>query len=80
LTHYLSTIRNADLILVLEDGAIVERGTHNDPVARGRRSTALVHSQDEPLAVGHQPSGAATVAASALASGERAGTSLSRRG
>ena len=70
--HSLSTIRNADLILVLENGAIVERGTHNDLVARGGRSAALLHSQDEPLAVGHQPSGAATVAASTLASGERA--------
>jgi len=72
LKHYLSTIRNADLILVLEDGAIVERGTHNDLVARGGRYAALVHSQDEPFAVGHQPSSAATGAASATASGERA--------
>ncbi len=33
--HRLSTIRNADLVLVLEHGRIVERGRHDDLVARG---------------------------------------------
>jgi ATP-binding cassette subfamily B protein len=33
--HRLSTIRNADLVLVLQQGRIVERGTHPTLVAAG---------------------------------------------
>jgi ATP-binding cassette subfamily B protein len=40
--HRLSTIRNADAILVLEDGRIIQRGTHDDLVARGGVYAALV--------------------------------------
>jgi len=42
--HRLSTIRTADLLLVLDQGRIVERGTHADLVARGGPYAAL-HKQ-----------------------------------
>jgi len=35
IAHHLGTIRKADMILVVKDSSIVERGTHDDLLARG---------------------------------------------
>ena len=43
--HRLSTIRHADLICVLHEGQIVERGTHNELYALGGYYTKLVDMQ-----------------------------------
>ena len=45
--HRLSTIRNADVILVMEDGRIVERGAHDDLMVRGGIYAELVAAQME---------------------------------
>ena len=43
--HRLSTIKNADQILVMKDGNIIERGTHETLLARGGFYKRLYESQ-----------------------------------
>ena len=45
IAHRLSTVRAADMILVVEDGRIVERGTHQELLGRGGRYAGLYHTQ-----------------------------------
>jgi ATP-binding cassette subfamily B protein len=43
--HRVSTVRDADLIVVMDEGKIVERGTHDELVARGGAYAALHQAQ-----------------------------------
>jgi ABC-type bacteriocin/lantibiotic exporter with double-glycine peptidase domain len=45
IAHRLSTVRDADQILVIEAGRIVEHGTHNDLMRHGGRYAALSERQ-----------------------------------
>ncbi len=45
IAHRLSTVRGADLILVVDDGRIVERGTHGELLARDGLYADLYHTQ-----------------------------------
>ncbi|HSL71356.1 MAG TPA: ABC transporter ATP-binding protein, partial [Longimicrobiales bacterium] len=45
ISHRVSAVMNADMILVLDDGRIVERGTHTDLIARGGLYATLLRRQ-----------------------------------
>ena len=45
IAHRLSTVRSADVILVIEDGRVEERGTHEQLLARGGRYAELYRTQ-----------------------------------
>ena len=45
IAHRLATIRNADRILVFDEGRIVEAGTFDELVAKGGRFAELARAQ-----------------------------------
>ena len=45
IAHRLSTVRNADTIIVIKDGGIIESGTHDELLARGGFYHSLYNSQ-----------------------------------
>jgi len=51
IAHRISTIADADQILVLDRGQIVERGRHDELLAVGGRYAELVGRSDDPVAV-----------------------------
>jgi subfamily B ATP-binding cassette protein MsbA len=45
IAHRLSTVEHADQIVVLDQGHVVERGTHAELLARGGKYAALYYLQ-----------------------------------
>jgi ATP-binding cassette subfamily B protein len=49
ITHRLATVRNADVIVVMDGGAVVEQGTHKELMALRGRYYCLYQQQESQL-------------------------------
>ena len=49
ITHRLATVRHADLIVVMHNGAIVEKGNHEELIKKRGRYFALSHQKDSDI-------------------------------
>ena len=49
IAHRISTLRNADKLIVIEDGRVVEQGTHNELIRMDGTYFKLVQIQNEAL-------------------------------
>lgn len=47
--HRLSTIKNADIILVMKDGHIIEQGSHKELLSKNGFYATLYNSQFAPV-------------------------------
>jgi ATP-binding cassette subfamily B protein len=54
--HRLSTVQRADLIVVMDDGQIVEQGRHAELLARGGLYARLARLQFDAVVEGQAPS------------------------
>jgi ATP-binding cassette subfamily B multidrug efflux pump len=63
-SHRITAVRDADLIIVLDDGRIIERGTHAELIAAGGRYWTLLRRQQLEDAIEDEPITPQGVAAS----------------
>jgi ATP-binding cassette subfamily C protein CydD len=50
IAHRLETVRHADRVVVLEEGAVVEQGSYDELAARGAHFSRLLHAEGELVA------------------------------
>jgi len=55
IAHRLSTVRNADKVLFIEKGRLIEQGTFDELAAKGGRFTALLRAGGLTIDVGQKP-------------------------